>query len=90
MLHADNKSQKTLGFIAQDVQKLFPNIVRQREDGFLSLNYDDFGILAIKAIQEQQYKINEQQAMIEKLEKKLNEIEYLKLEIEEIKKILNK
>ncbi len=57
--HADENSQKTIGFIAQDVQKLLPDIVSQREDGYLSLNYDNFGIISIKAIQEQQKLIDD-------------------------------
>ena len=50
LLHADKDVQKTIGFIAQDVKKVLPELVKTREDGFLSLNYDDFGIIAIKAI----------------------------------------
>ncbi|GAB4277905.1 MAG: hypothetical protein Kow0068_01260 [Marinilabiliales bacterium] len=74
--HAESDSKKTIGFIAQDVQKYFPEIVYQREDGYLGLNYDDFGILAIKAIQEQQI-------IIDNLK---NEIEILKEEINKLKK----
>lgn len=78
--HADKSAKKTLGFIAQDVQKLMPEIVKEREDGYLSLNYDVFGIISIKAIQEQQKKIVV-------LEKEIND---LRSEIEEIKELLKK
>ena len=40
-----------MGFIAQEVQQLFPEIVSE-EQGTLGLSYKDFGVLAIKAIQE--------------------------------------
>ena len=53
-------NHKTLGFIAQEVQEVFPEIVRTSEEGQLALGYKDFGILAIKAIQEQQEIIQSQ------------------------------
>ena len=61
----------TIGFLAQDVQKQFPELVAQNGD-YLSLNYAGFGVLAIKAIQEQE-------AEIERL-KKENEAMKLKME----------
>ena len=52
----------SLGFLAQDVQSLFPELVAQSNDrngkkGYLSINYGGFGVLAVKAIQEQQSEI---------------------------------
>ncbi len=52
-------AQHSLGFLAQDVQTVFPelvgqSIVRFGKKGYLSINYGGFGVLAIKAIQEQQ------------------------------------
>ena len=49
----DIEDSKTMGFIAQEVEKLFPEMVSEKY-GLKSLAYQDFGILAIKAIQEQQ------------------------------------
>jgi hypothetical protein len=63
-----NAATKTPGFIAQEVEQIFPQLVKTGEEGNKGLAYDNFVILAIKAIQEQQ-------KMIEKLEK---EIEALK------------
>lgn len=63
------KSQKTTGFIAQEVQKVFPEMVHTGEDGILALAYKDFGVLAIKAIQEQQAIITSLLERIEILEK---------------------
>ena len=50
----DDSGPKTLGFMAQDVLPLFPELVGQAEDGYFALNYSGFGVVAIKAIQEQQ------------------------------------
>lgn len=47
----------SVGFLAQDVQSQFPELVAQNGD-YLSLNYAGFGVLAIKAIQEQQTEID--------------------------------
>lgn len=71
-----NTNHKTIGFVAQDVKKLFPDIVRIEEDAgntkgiknLHTLNYSDFAVLAIKAIQEQQ-------AIIETLSKKIEALE---------------
>jgi hypothetical protein len=72
-----HSNHKTIGFIAQDVKKLFPGIVRVEQDSSGSrqgikdlhtLNYSDFGVLAIKAIQEQQ-------TIIETLSKKIAALE---------------
>jgi dihydroxyacetone kinase DhaKLM complex PTS-EIIA-like component DhaM len=58
---ADEKP--VVGFIAQDVQQLFPEMVGEQpgqngEPSMLSLSYAQFGVLAIKAIQEQQQQLN--------------------------------
>lgn len=50
---------KTYGFVAQDVQRTFPELIRTAEDGTLGLSYSDFGVLAIAAIQEQQTEIDQ-------------------------------
>ncbi len=75
--HADNQSQKTIGFIAQDVQPLFPELVKHAENGYFSLHYSDFGIISIKAIQEQQEIINELKKENKAINERLNEIEKL-------------
>lgn len=53
---APNSSTKLFGFIAQEVEELFPDFVKEKH-GFKSLNYDDFAVLAIASIQEQQQRI---------------------------------
>lgn len=65
---------KEFGFIAQDVEEIFPEIVVDILDvngeyTIKGLVYDKFGVLAIAAIQEQQEIIDEQQDTIEQLKK---------------------
>ena len=61
---------KSIGFIAQDVESIFPDLVRDGDDGYKGLVYDGFAVIAIKAIQEQQKIIEELQKKIEMLERR--------------------
>lgn len=80
--------QKTFGFIAQDIEQLYPEFVRvkhitvdsvNRIPDLYSMNYDGFDIIAIKALQEQydqiktlQKKNKELMDRLRSLEKKLS------------------
>jgi len=70
--------QKQLGFIAQDVRLAFPDLVKEKPSGdqsLLSLNYTNFGILAVGAIKE----LNA--IMVEKIHELRNEIDRLKQQV---------
>jgi hypothetical protein len=57
--------KKRLGFIAQDVLKVFPDLVKETahdDRKVLSLNYTNFGILAIGAINELSAKVDQEMA----------------------------
>jgi hypothetical protein len=60
-----------VGLIAQEVQKIIPELVRSRQLGEtqLGLNYDGLGPVLIKAVQEQQKLIEKQAARIDALER---------------------
>ncbi len=68
--HMKNEDKKTIGFIAQEVEQIFPELVRTAEDGTKALSYSDFSIIAIKAIQEQQKQIEALQNEIRLLKDK--------------------
>ena len=74
-----NSGQHSMGFIAQDVHQLFPELVSISNsngyDDLHTLNYDGFGVLAIKAIQEQQEVIDSQAEKIASLEERLFRLE---------------
>ncbi|MBK9487123.1 MAG: tail fiber domain-containing protein [Chitinophagaceae bacterium] len=78
----------SIGFMAQDVQKLFPDAVSEKvmDDGKkrLGVNYQYFTVLAIKGLQEQQSNIDAQNKKIEVLENQLAELK--KLVEQQIKK----
>ena len=82
---SSDPTASTLGFLAQEVGEVFPDVVRYAEDGTPSLAYDLFSILSIKAIQEQQAMIDEQQFHIAKQQE---QIESLIKEINAVKNML--
>ena len=61
-VNSDN-DRHSYGFLAQEVEKLFPEFVFSNDSGIKGIAYSNFSVIAIKAIQEQQELIN-------KLEKK--------------------
>jgi hypothetical protein len=81
--------RKYLGFIAQDVEKLFPEVVyknynaRTKETDY-TMDYSAFGILAVKAIQEQQAQIESLKAEVAELKSQQAE---LKAQHDEIAKM---
>ena len=72
----NNPSKKeSIGFIAQEVKELFPELVKQtsmeKSNGVLALDYSGFGVLAIKAIQEQQVIIDQQSEELSEVKKEM-------------------
>ncbi len=85
-LEQPSNAPETLGFLAQDVARLFPELVQHGGDGggdVYTMDYSGFGIIAIKAIQEQQQLIEQQQKTINQL---LQRIEALEKAIDQPKK----
>lgn len=73
----ENKEAKNydLGFIAQDVKEIIPQIVFQNtNDGFYGINYTRIIPILTKAVQEQQEIINTQNELIEKQQQEIKEI----------------
>lgn len=69
-----------IGFIAQEVMEIFPEVVRIKkddkfEDGLMMLDYNSFAAILTKGIQEQQAIIEEKDKQIKNLEEKLSRIE---------------
>jgi len=62
--------RKHYGFIAQEVKELFPDLVTEDEDGFLSMNYIEIIPLLVQAVQIQQMQIVELQQQIQSLQTK--------------------
>lgn len=73
----------TIGFLAQEVVEVFPELRHESEDGFLGLAYSDFGILAVKAIQEQQEIIEAQSDQIQDLQQQVEALTEMVQQIQE-------
>ena len=59
------EEDKRMGFSAQDLQKVFPELVKEGDDGYLSI--DGVGLIAplVEAIKEQQKEIDDLKEKIE-------------------------
>jgi len=77
-------SGKHIGFIAQEIEPLFPELVKSSSKGFLSVEYANMTAVLLQAIKEQQKIINDQNKKTEELESKL------KLIMERLEKLESK
>ncbi|MDH3650396.1 MAG: tail fiber domain-containing protein, partial [Saprospiraceae bacterium] len=66
--------QNDLGFIAQEVEQVLPEIVHTNENGLKSLDYAKITPVLVEAIKEQWETIDEQQQMINKQSKDIAEL----------------
>jgi Chaperone of endosialidase len=62
--NTDNSLQT--GVLAQEVQKIFPNLVKEGKDGMLAVNYSGLIPVMIESIKEQQKQIDELKKLVEK------------------------
>jgi hypothetical protein len=87
--YLDNRSNDPLthGFMAQDVEAVFPEFVSRTIDQegkeMLGLNYTQFSVLAIKAIQEQHDLIKRQEKIMRYQEDRIDDLEKRLLALEE-------
>jgi hypothetical protein len=75
----DPMNQMTIGFMAEDVQLLFPELVDAVGENSenMAINYAGFSVVAIKAIQQQQKQMEALQTENEQLKKRLDRLENL-------------
>jgi hypothetical protein len=79
-LDSKDEDHRVIGMMAQDVQPYFPELVYQRYDRevtkpVLTMDYSGFGVIAIKAIQEQQQTIDDLKKQVELLLKRVEQLE---------------
>jgi hypothetical protein len=88
--YADSSSNSAdrnyIGLIAQDVQKSFPELISTNEAGYLSIDYAGLTALLTAAMKEQQFLIDQQN---QNNERQQYEIDALKEEIKQFKKLIN-
>lgn len=72
----DEDNQKHIGMVAQDVMEIYPEVVTyDSEEGIYHMNYDAFGVIAIKAIQKQHELLEVKSDRIDDLEERLVKME---------------
>ncbi len=67
------EKEKQIGLIAQDVEKIYPELVRTDENGYKAVSYEKLTVILLESIKEQQKQIDEQKERIEKLEELIKE-----------------
>jgi len=68
---ASRRGKRRLGFIAQEVEAVFPEMVSEDLHGVKSIEFTQLNAVLVEAIKDQQKIIDTQQARIERLEKAL-------------------
>ncbi len=67
--------KREIGFIAQDVEKIFPELVRHSPDGYLAIDYSRLVVPVIEAVKELDTRIENLVQEIESLKKKNENLE---------------
>lgn len=66
----DKSKQRQIGFIAQEIKKLYPELVSETENGYLTIDYSKLSVIALDAIDklfEMNKNLDERLTKIEKL-----------------------
>ena len=68
------ESGTQIGLIAQDVEKILPQLVKTNEDGYKAVAYDKLTVVLLEGMKEQQRQIESQQKQIDQLSKLIIEM----------------
>jgi hypothetical protein len=79
----DNDTQ--IGLVAQEVEKLFPELVRTDENGFKAIAYDKLSVLLLQGMKEQQMEIESEKSENQKIR---SEVQSLREELEQLKSMV--
>ncbi|MDB3906534.1 hypothetical protein N9355_03595 [Crocinitomicaceae bacterium] len=58
--------------MAQEVEQVFPTLVRDMEDGYKGVVYDGFAVISIRAIQELNEELQQLQEEVKLLKEQVN------------------
>ena len=65
---------KEIGFIAQEVEEVIPDLVTETNDGIKTVSYSRVSAILVETIKEQQAQIDALKDMVNTLTKKLNNL----------------
>ena len=72
-----NSGKKSVGVLAQDIQEQFPDLVVERQDGMLTVNYQGLIPVLINAIKEQNLELESAKKHNHDLEVRIARLEKL-------------
>ena len=72
-----NSGKKSVGVLAQEIQEQFPDLVVERQDGMLTVNYQGLIPVLINAIKEQNLELENAKKANQELEARIARIESL-------------
>ena len=70
----DESEKHKIGLLAQDIEKVFPELVSEESHGVKSVNYQGLVPILINALKEQDEKMKSQQSQIDEVRKLLFKI----------------
>ncbi len=71
-MHFNDRTE--LGLVAQEVEKIFPELVREDGNGYKAVSYEKLTVVLLKALQEQQQMIERQEKSITALEQEISKL----------------
>jgi hypothetical protein len=71
-MNFDNDEQ--IGLVAQDVEKIFPELVKTDDKGYKAVSYEKLSVLLLEGMKAQQKQIDAQNSRIENLEKLVQQL----------------
>ena len=80
---------RQIGFIAQDLEKVYPELIRTDEQGYKSVTYATMTPILLEAIKELNRKVEQLEEKNKQLFTQVKSYEYLEKEVLEMKKVLN-
>jgi hypothetical protein len=78
-------NDKHIGLIAQDVEKIFPDLVKTDNNGYKSVAYDKMTVILLEGLKYQQKKIESQEMESQQIK---SELQSLKVEMDQINSML--
>ncbi len=78
------ENRKQIGLVAQDVERIFPDLVRTDDNGYKAVSYEKLPVLLLEGIKEQQKQL--EAAKTENSELKA-ELQALKEEVRKIREM---
>jgi hypothetical protein len=68
-------SGKQIGLIAQEVEKVFPELVKTDDNGYKAVSYEKLSVILLEGMKEQQKQIETYKSQLRSLQEKVDQIE---------------